>query len=84
MELAREALEAYATRFEEKFHAGVGAKIGLIGDRDGDIDLAFDLLNRMGEQQADFTNTFRGLSAIRADDPATDREVREQFADPEV
>lgn len=84
MKSARQAVEVFAARFEAAFHAGVRAKIGLAGERDADTDLAFDLLNRMSEQQADFTNTFRSLSDVAAGDPATDRDVREQFADPEI
>lgn len=84
MTSARESLEAFATRFETKYHAGVRAKIGLTGDLEGDTDLAFDLLDRMSAQQADFTNTFRKLSEAAVDDPAAGRDVREQFADPEV
>jgi len=80
---AQEALEAFATHFEAAFHAGMCAKIGLAGERDGDIELAFDLLHRMSGQQADFTNTFRTLCEAAAD-PGAERMVREQFTDPAV
>ncbi len=82
-ESAGQALEAFATRFETGFHAGLCAKIGLAGDRDDDTGLAFDLLNRMSAQGADFTNTFRKLADAAAD-PGADHETRSQFADPEV
>jgi uncharacterized protein YdiU (UPF0061 family) len=36
----------------------------------------------MAAQQADFTNTFRALCEVDADDPATDASVRRLFADP--
>jgi len=84
MQSAQDALEAFATRFEAAFHAGLRAKIGLQGEAQEDTELAFDLLHRMNEQQADFTNTFRGLCEAAADDPSTDRQVRGQFTDPPV
>jgi uncharacterized protein YdiU (UPF0061 family) len=84
MESARAALDAYAGRFEQAYHADLRAKIGLGEEREGDIDLALDLLKRMAEHKADFTNTFRRLADCAADDPATDRNVRVQFADPDA
>ncbi len=84
IESARAALDTYAERFETTYHAGLRAKIGLGEAGEGDIDLALDLLKRMAEQQADFTNTFRRLADCAADDPATDRGVRALFADPQA
>ncbi len=81
---ARDALDAFAVRFEAVFHAGLRAKIGLDGDRDADTDLAFDLLHRMSRQDADFTNTFRALCDVAVDGPVDDRAVRREFADPAV
>ncbi|NOD91744.1 YdiU family protein [Ruegeria sp. HKCCD4884] len=49
------------------------AKIGLTIDEDGDLELVTDLLKRMAEGQADFTNTFRALGSDTA---------RDQFVDP--
>ncbi len=49
------------------------AKIGLASAEDGDETLITDLLNRMAENQADFTNTFRALA---------DGTPRDQFTDP--
>lgn len=49
------------------------AKLGLSSAKDGDQSLVEDLLTRMAENQADFTNTFRALS---------DGKARDQFADP--
>ena len=83
MASAREALDAYVERFEAKFHAGMRAKIGLDGGNDEDTDLAFDLLRRMGEEQADFTNTFRRLCDVEIDDSDSDQAVRELFENPE-
>jgi len=76
---AREALTAYAERFEAHYHAGLRRKLGLAEARDGDVDLAFDLLQRMARGQADYTLTFRRLAEVDADDPTTDEPVRALF-----
>lgn len=49
------------------------SKIGLTSEKDGDLELISDLLNRMAVEKADFTNTFRGLMNGTA---------RAQFTDP--
>ena len=49
------------------------AKVGLATEEAGDMELIGDLLTRMGQNQADFTNTFRALGTTVA---------RDQFADP--
>ena len=51
------------------------AKLGLITEQDGDLELITDLLRIMIEGQADFTNTFCAL---------TDGSARDQFVDPAV
>lgn len=84
MQSGGEALDAYPQAFEGTYHAGLRAKVGLAEQREGDLDLALDLLKRMAAQKADFTNTFRLLSEVAADDPASDRQVRAQFDDPEM
>lgn len=84
MTSAREALDVYPEAFEAAYHAGLRAKIGLAEEREGDLELALDLLKRMAEHKADFTNTFRRLSEVVADDPSTDRNVRVLFADPDA
>nr|XP_051676931.1 protein adenylyltransferase SelO, mitochondrial isoform X1 [Oryctolagus cuniculus] len=52
--------DVYYTRFRNLFKA----KLGLLGERQGDDDLIAFLLHLMGETQADFTMTFRELSEI--------------------
>lgn len=79
---ARNALDTYGKAFETGYYGGLRTKIGLLDERAGDDDLALDLLGRMAAQQADFTNTFRALCEVDADDPATDASVRRLFADP--
>ena len=48
------------------------AKIGLTSEKDGDLDLISDLLARMADEKADFTNTFRALATGAARDQFTD------------
>ena len=61
---ARDGLEAFAPRFQAAYALGLRRKIGLATERDGDDTLTRDLLNLMAEDKADFTLTFRRLSAI--------------------
>ena len=81
IELANEAISAFASRYQEHWLTGMGEKLGLSGHADGDLDLVRDLLQTMHENGADFTLTFRGLCAAAADLTA-DAEARRLFADP--
>ncbi|OAN69095.1 hypothetical protein A8B78_21765 [Jannaschia sp. EhC01] len=58
-----EAVNGFAARFDAAWHGVLRAKLGLTGDDDADARLAFDLLNRMAQGEADFTQTFRALSS---------------------
>ncbi|MEF2550443.1 YdiU family protein [Aurantimonas sp. A2-1-M11] len=78
---AREALSGFSDRFNAAYLAGLRAKLGLAEARDGDLELAQDLLDRMAAQSADFTLTFRRLCDA-ADGEAGDAKVRSLFADP--
>jgi serine/tyrosine/threonine adenylyltransferase len=78
---ARAALEMFSPRFEAAFHAGLRRKVGLVTEREEDLELASGLLDLMAKNEADFTLTFRGLSEAAAD-PAEDETVRKLFADP--
>jgi serine/tyrosine/threonine adenylyltransferase len=77
---AQEALATFAPRFEAAYLRGLRQKIGLSAERDGDAELVQDLLARMGENEADFTLTFRGLCDATAR-PEGDATVRALFAD---
>jgi uncharacterized protein YdiU (UPF0061 family) len=78
---AEDALKAFAPTFEAHYHAGLRRKLGLFEEREGDLELAGDLLKRMAENSADFTLTFRHLA--EAAGPAGNAEpVRERFIDP--
>ena len=78
---AQGVLEAFGPKFEAAFNAGLGRKLGLFTQREGDVQLAADLLTVMAENGADFTLTFRRLSDA-AIDPAADQPVRSLFTDP--
>lgn len=56
------------------------AKIGLRTARTGDGALIADLLARMAQNQADFTNTFRALGTVRARDQFTDPAAYDSWA----
>ena len=78
---AQSALGKFAEGFDAAYQAGLRRKLGLFTVRDDDPGLANDLLKAMAENAADFTLTFRRLSAAAAD-PAGDAEVRKLFTDP--
>jgi uncharacterized protein YdiU (UPF0061 family) len=79
VEAATEVLQTFPARFHAVYDAGVRAKLGLGDEREGDGELANDLLRLMREQGVDHTSLFRALSwAARGDAlPA-----RWQFAEP--
>ena len=82
LDAARAALDHYAPRFEETYHALLRRKLGLATEREGDVDLAMDLLKRMADQRADFTLTFRRMAELQRDDTDNDETVRTLFDDP--
>jgi uncharacterized protein YdiU (UPF0061 family) len=79
---AEAALSEFPSRFETAFHAGLRRKLGLFTEREGDVELAGDLLNAMAQNQADFTLTFRRLGEAAAAGPESDEPVRGLFVDP--
>lgn len=79
-ESAKEALAAFASRFEAAYFGGLRRKIGLQAEQEGDEHLARDLLKLMAADGADFTLTFRRLCDA-AEGPAGDVAVRALFKD---
>jgi len=83
---AHAALDAFPLLFEQAYHEGLRRKLGLLTPRDGDIELARDLLACMDApgtvQGTDFTLTFRRLSNAVAEGSQAERDVRALFADP--
>ena len=61
--IATEALSQFPALFEQHWLAGMRAKLGLQNAEAGDLELVQSLLTWMQKNQADFTNTFRNLSA---------------------
>ncbi|MBY0336664.1 MAG: YdiU family protein [Acetobacteraceae bacterium] len=70
VEQAQEALSGYVPAFQSAYTTGLLAKIGIASPRPGDEELVQTLLNRLAEQGADFTNSFRALSDAEAGDDA--------------
>ncbi len=56
------AVEAFRGRFTSQMLTRMRAKLGLIGETDGDQALADDFLKLMAASRADYTITFRRLS----------------------
>ena len=93
MASATEALEAFAPQYDTAYFAGLRRKLGLFTARDGDLELAQELLQTMAAGEADFTLTFRQLcdaaatgDAAAAKEAATarDEELRALFTNPEA
>ncbi|MEL6594432.1 MAG: YdiU family protein [Pseudomonadota bacterium] len=68
-----ESVNSFIPAFQKAYGAIFMSKIGISEVQQGDMALVTDLLDRMAANQADFTNTFRGLSEGGA---------RDQFVDP--
>jgi uncharacterized protein YdiU (UPF0061 family) len=78
---ANEALTAFDPQFQAARLAGLQRKLGLYTERDEDLALAEDLLERMAANRADFTLTFRRLCEAAAGVEG-DIGVRELFVIP--
>jgi len=83
VEVGTAILDTFETAWHAGWLAGFRAKLGLTGvDEDADDRaLAEDLLARMAASGADFTNTFRVLSAVDAVRSAGDERFLDEFAD---
>ncbi len=81
MASAKEALAAFEPQFIAAHSAGLKRKLGLLTEHDGDNALAQDLLDRMADNKADFTLTFRLLCDAASDAEAA-AVVRVLFAAP--
>jgi uncharacterized protein YdiU (UPF0061 family) len=78
---ANDALAAFDPQFRAALLAGLRRKLGLYTERDEDLALAEDLLERMAANRADFTLTFRRLCDAAAG-AGGDIGVRELFVVP--
>ncbi|MGI9404924.1 MAG: protein adenylyltransferase SelO [Hyphomicrobiaceae bacterium] len=80
--VAQEAIDQFPGLFNDAYLAGLRAKLGLSQEREGDKELAQDLLTRMAENKADFTLTFRRLSDMAAPDADASATAHDLFDDP--
>lgn len=78
-EEAREGLRAYGVALTEAYHSSMAKKMGL---KSFDPELTQDLTKEMYNDAADYTNTFRALSAVRAEPstPGADDEMPAELA----
>ena len=81
VEAAEGALDSFGPHFEAAYAIGLRRKLGLLTVQKDDTALGRDLLDRMAENHADFTLTFRGLSD-RATNCADASAVRTLFDNP--
>ncbi|MEO3384937.1 protein adenylyltransferase SelO [Mesorhizobium sp. CAU 1741] len=81
LEEAQAVLGTFQQRYETAFHAGIRRKLGLLTEQGEDMALAADLLERMAQNGADFTLTFRDL-ANELDAPEGKARARDHFIDP--
>ncbi len=66
-ELAREALRAFALRYQSRWTAGMRTKLGLLEPEDEDEGLAQDLMQLFEAQRLDYTSAMRALSSVARD-----------------
>ncbi|TPV96579.1 MAG: YdiU family protein [Myxococcales bacterium FL481] len=71
--IAEERLAQFQTWMNEAWTEMMRDKLGLPGQREDDRSLATDLLELMEETSADYTNTFRALSAAAVLPPELER-----------
>jgi len=64
LDAAYEVLNGFQPAFQQEHLNGLRRKLGLATERADDLDLAADLLQRMAENHADFTLTFRRLADV--------------------
>jgi uncharacterized protein YdiU (UPF0061 family) len=82
VDLANAVIKTYGERFQAHWLAGMRGKIGLATEEDDDLDLIQALLALMQQQEADFTLTFRRLSALAESDDS-EAAFAASFKDPD-
>jgi len=75
VERATEVLNRFPERFGQHMLDGLRSKLGLFNQEADDVALGDDLLAWMRRQSADFTNTFRALTAGRLLEESADSEL---------
>ncbi len=70
-ELAEQALDSFATTYNDAWLGGMCSKLGLFNTEPDDAALVTDLLGLMHKTQSDYTNTFRALCHFETELPNT-------------
>ncbi|WP_037316104.1 protein adenylyltransferase SelO [Ruegeria halocynthiae] len=81
VEEATEIVHAMPDLLQKNWLRRFRAKIGLTTEDKGDEALISDLLTRMAQNQADFTNTFRALGGDKARDQFLNPEAFDEWSD---
>jgi uncharacterized protein YdiU (UPF0061 family) len=81
VEEATEIVHAMPDLLQQEWSSRFRAKLGLTREEEGDLGLITDLLKRMAEEHADFTNTFRALGGETARDQFTNPEAFDSWAE---
>ncbi len=83
VDAANEIIQQFGDIFQQAWMSVMRAKLGISGaDNAADMEIIQSLLALMEDGQADFTRTFRALSAA-ARSPEQEMAFRAEFADPE-
>ncbi|WP_417271156.1 protein adenylyltransferase SelO [Celeribacter sp.] len=80
VEALTQALNQFPAIYQTAWRETFAAKLGITDPRDGDEDLAQDLLSLMAQTRADFTNVFARLGTDKARDEFTDRPAFDAWA----
>ncbi|MEM7091206.1 MAG: YdiU family protein [Pseudomonadota bacterium] len=81
VEEATQIVHAMPGILQQEWLSRFRAKLGLTREEQQDSDLIADLLTRMAQNQADFTNTFRALATPDARDQFTDPTAFDSWAE---
>ncbi len=81
---ARDILDGYQAELTTAFSAGMRAKLGLVEQSEQDQALTARLLELMHQSAADYTNLFRDLAGIDANNDLPDRRLRDRFVEREA
>ena len=80
-ETALAAIKPYRSTFERAFRQHLSAKLGLFGEREGDLELIDTLMRLMTSEQTDFTILFRRLADFDSRPDADNPALRDMFRD---
>ena len=61
MQTCDEIIDSFTEKYKIKFHKMMKAKLGLVSDESGDIELFHELLDILEKHSLDYTNTFVSL-----------------------